>query len=88
MHKVRQEEIKLNWKLLLSFVLSLIRLLKMKEEEGMAGNISSCDTCWVITLVMKIKICMQRLQKYHKDNLLFQFIPTMFLGNDNDNIYH
>ena len=28
---------------------------------------------------------MQRLQKYHKDNLLFQF---MFLANDNDNIYH
>ena len=23
---------------------------------------------------------MQRLQKYHKDNLLFQFIPIMFLG--------
>ena len=28
---------------------------------------------------------MQRLQKYHKDNLLFQFI---FLAKDNDNIYH
>ena len=53
----------------------------------MAGNISSRDTCWVITLVMKIKICMQRLQKYHKDNLLFQFIQIMFPSNDYDKIY-
>ena len=62
----------------------------MKEEEEAADGGGEYFILWHLlghnfSNENKDMYAMQRLQKYHKDNLLFQF---MFLANDNDNIYH
>ena len=60
----------------------------MKEEEAGREYFIWWHLLGHITLVMKIKIwmyaAMQRLQKYHKDNLLFQFIQIINIPRYNE----